>query len=266
MSDLLDIEQTTPTNLVETPVNLPAAPTPATMLAENQRLIAAMSINKDVDPAKMKGLFDLQVEMMAKQAEINFNKALFRAQKNMPRVGTNGAIKNKAGQVVAKYMLLQDIDKAIREIYEAEGFSVMDSQRENANGTVTIISTLVHEGGHSKTIECTLPRDKENSLKSALQAAVGTITTGKRVNICNFFRIIAEDDTNAEKMVAENNVTISDDQAAQIKDLIRETGTDTQRFLSMMVSDAKTVDEIGLKDFNRVYNALLAKRNKGGAQ
>lgn len=244
------------------PENLPVVATPSMMLLENQKLIGQMSLNKDVDPVKMKGLFDLQVDMMAKQAEIEFNKALFRAQRRMPRIEKNGKIRNKAGQVVATYMRYEDIDKAIREVYEAEGFSIMDSQKENQNGTITVFSTLIHEGGHSKTVECTVPKDKENALKSSLQAAVGTVTTGKRINTCNLFRIVAEDDTAAESMVSENNVPISDQQAATLKDLIRDTSTDVQRFLSTMVSGVSCVDEISIRDYNRVYNALLAKRNQ----
>lgn len=111
-----------------------------------------------------------------------------------------------------------------------------------------------------------MPKDKENALKTSLQAAVGTVTTGKRINTCNFFRIVAEDDTEAEKFVASRTAPLTDQQAAIIKDLIRETGTDTQRFLSMMVSGAKSVDEIGMSDFNRVHNALLAKRNKAKSE
>ena len=55
---------------------------------------------------------------------------------------------------------------------------------------------------------------------------------------------------------------ISDSQAETLKDLIRETGTDTQKFLNTMVSGARSVDEISTRDFNRVHNALLAKKNK----
>lgn len=243
--------------------NLPvAAPTTANFLA----VISKAASDPNTDVAKMHGLLDVQERMMNKQAEIDFNQSLFRAQSNMPRVQKNGTIKNRDGKVVAKYMLFEDIDAAIREIYEAEGFCIMDSQKENANGTITIYSTLAHRGGHSKTIECTVPKDKENALKTSLQAAVGTVTTGKRINTCNFFRIVAEDDTEAEKFVASRTATLTDQQAAIIKDLIRETGTDTQRFLAMMVSGAKSVDEIGMSDFNRVHNALLAKRNKAKSE
>ena len=139
--------------------------------AENKSfldVVARAALDPNVDPQKMHALLDVQKRIMDENAKIEFNKSLIRAQKNMPRVKMNGELKTKNGAVVAKYMRFDDIDEKIRVVYQAEGFSLVDSQRENPNDTVTITTEVIHEAGHSMTVEVTLPKDKENSLKTSL--------------------------------------------------------------------------------------------------
>ena len=257
MSELLDIEQTTPTKIVETPINLPAAPTPANFLA----VISQAAMDPKVDPQKMHGLLDVQERMMNKQAELDFNGDFARLQADLPRITKDAQIVHK-GNLIAKYATYEKIDEIIRPLLIKHGFGLRFNT-EPTGDKVIITATLSHRGGHSITDKIPLSIDASGA-KNNVQGVGSTIAYGKRYLVGMLLNLVFEgedDDGNAA-----GYSPITDEQAAQIKDLIRETGTDTQRFLSMMVSDAKTVDEIGLKDFNRVYNALLAKRNKGGAQ
>lgn len=239
----------------ENALTVQQAPTAANFLA----VIAKAAADPNTDVAKMHGLLDVQERMMAKQAEIDFNQALFRAQKSMPRIKKNGEIKNKAGNVVARYMKFDDIDETIRAIYEAEGFCLVDSQTENQNGTVTVKTTLIHQEGHSMSVEVTLPKDKENALKSSLQAAGGTVSVGKRLNTCNLFRIVGEDEDKEEAISAE---VINDEQAALLKDLIRETGADVKKFLAYAGNGVESVDMIPLREFDRCRITLEAKKRQ----
>lgn len=235
--------------------------------AENKSLldiVARAAMDPNVDPQKMNALLDIQERIMNKQAEIEFNKALIRAQKNMPRVKKDGELKNKAGQTVAKYMRFEDIDDKIRVVYEAEGFSIVDSQKENENGTVTIFTTVIHEAGHSMTVQITVPKDKENGLKTALQAAVSTVSVGRRINICNIFRIVGTDEACGDG--ASNIPFITADQASEIMNLINETGTDTRKMLETMTKGAVSISEIIRTDYERIKNALLIKKSRMESQ
>lgn len=234
--------------------------------AENRSLldiVAKAAMDPNVDPQKMNALLDIQERIMNKQAEIEFNKALIRAQKNMPRVKKDGELKNKAGQTVAKYMRFEDIDDKIRVVYEAEGFSIVDSQKENENGTVTIFTTVIHEAGHSMTVQITVPKDKENGLKTALQAAVSTVSVGRRVNVCNIFRIVGEDDSYTPQG-DESGVYITQEQAGEIAALVVETETDAGLMLSKMTKGSKTIETILRSDYVRIKNALLTKKSRMG--
>lgn len=232
--------------------------------AENKSfldVVARAALDPNVDPQKMHALLDVQKRIMDENAKIEFNKSLIRAQKNMPRVKMNGELKTKNGAVVAKYMRFDDIDEKIRVVYQAEGFSLVDSQRENPNDTVTITTEVIHEAGHSMTVEVTLPKDKENSLKTSLQAAVSTMSVGRRVNVCNIFRIVGEDDSCAPQG-DESGVYITQDQAGEIAALVVETETDAGLMLSKMTKGSKTIETILRSDYARIKNALLTKRSR----
>lgn len=248
MSDLLDLK-------TETQSNLPATPTAANFLA----VISRAAMDPSVDPQKMHGLLDVQERMMAKQAELDFNGDFACLQADLPRITKDAKIQHN-GKLISTYATYEKIDKVIRPLLIKHGFGLRFNSEPEPNGKGVIITgTLSHRGGHSIVDRIPLGYDTSGA-KNNVQGVGSTIAYGKRYLVGMLLNLVfeGEDDDGAKS----GYQPITDNQASQIKDLIRETGTDTQRFLSMMVSGAKTVDEIALSDFNRVYNALLAKRNQ----
>lgn len=235
-------------------------PSNALMLMENQKLIANMAMSKDVDPSKMKGLFDLQIEMMAKQAEINFNNDLHRLQVDMPRITKDAKILHN-GKFISDYATYEKIDEVIRPLLSKHGFGLRFNSEPNGN-TVIITATLSHRDGHSITDKIPLGFDTSGA-KNNVQAVGSTIAYGKRYLVGMLLNLVfeGEDDDGFKS----GYTPITADQAGVLKDMIRETGTDVVKFLNTMTG-TKSVDEIAAKDFNRVYSALVAKKNKvGGA-
>jgi len=57
------------------------------------------------------------------------------------------------------------------------------------------------------------------------------------------------------------HVPITDEQAAEIKDKLRATGSDVKKFLEYLGADS--VDEIAAKNYSKAINAL--NRKAGGA-
>ena len=230
-----------------------ATPTAANFLDAIRR--AAM--DPSVDVAKMHGLLDVQERMMNKQAELEFNASFIQMQNELPRITKDSSIKH-GGKLIAKYASYEKIDEIIRPILQRNGFSLRFNSGPNG-GEMIVEATLSHIGGHSIVDRLPLKVEKVAAMNSA-QAAMSAITYAKRGLTTMLLNLIFEGDDDDGQNTGY--VPITDDQAATLKDLIRETNTDTVKFLSMMVSGAKTVDEISLNDFNRVHMALLAKRNQ----
>jgi hypothetical protein len=234
-----------------------STPSPTNFL----EVIARAASDPTVDPAKMHGLLDVQERMMNKQAELDFNSAFILMQDELPRITKDSAIKHN-GRLIAKYASYEKIDEVIRPILKKHGFALRFNSGPNG-GEMIVEATLSHIGGHTITDRLPLKVEKVAAMNSA-QAAMSAITYAKRGLTTMLLNLVFEGEDDDGKNA--DHVAITDDMAAELKDLIRETSTNTQTFLATMVSGAKSVDEIAVKDYDRVRNTLLAKRNKmGGA-
>ena len=240
--------------------NLPvAAPTTANFLA----VISKAASDPNTDVAKMHGLLDVQERMMNKQAEIDFNADFSRLQSDLPRITKDSKITH-SGKLISTYATYDKIDTVIRPLLIKHGFGLrFNSEPEPSGKGVIITATLSHRGGHSIVDRIPLGYDTSGA-KNNVQGVGSTIAYGKRYLVGMLLNLVfeGEDDDGAKS----GYQPLTDQQSTIIKDLIRETGTDTQRFLATMVSGANSVDEIGMIDFNRVHNALLAKRNKAKSE
>lgn len=239
-----------------TAVAVSSTPTPTNFL----EVIARAASDPSVDPEKMHGLLDVQERMMNKQAELDFNAAFIRMQDELPRITKDSSIKH-GNKVIAKYASYEKIDDVIRPILKNHGFALRFNSGPNG-GEMIVEATLSHIGGHSITDRIPLKVEKVAAMNSA-QAAMSAITYAKRGLATMLLNLVFEGEDDDGKNA--DYAAITDDMAAELKDLIRETETDVVKFLNTMVSGVKSVDEIALKDFDRVRNALLSKRAKMGA-
>ena len=215
--------------------------------------LAELASDPSVDPDRLEKLLNIQVTMMERQAKMDFDRALADVQQSMPRITPRGEIKNKAGEIVARYMKYEDIDTVIRPLLQAQGFSLMHDRRDE-NGKMIITTILKHRNGHQESVSIPLPYDQPNALKSALQAAAGTASFGKRHNVCSLLNIVAEGQDDDGLL---SHIKIDDSQAKEIKDALRDTGSDVKRFLEYM--GVSNVEEIPMKDYAKAYMALKRK-------
>ena len=246
------------------PATETAPPSTALMLIQNSTAIQNF-VNSGRSVTELHSLLDFQERLMKTQAEIDFNEALARVQEKMPLITKRGEIKNKAGDVVAKYLKYEDIDAVIRPLLIGEGFSLVHDRSEQ-NNKMVVTTWLKHRGGHKESVSIPLPYDQPNALKNAVQAAVSTFSYGKRINVCSLLNIVAEnEDDDGQKSEA---VPITDDQAQAIKDTLREesaTPKETTTFLEYM--GAENVEAIALKDYDRAVFALdVWKKRKADAR
>lgn len=235
---------------------LAVAPAPTT--ANFLTVIAKAASDPNTDVAKMHGLLDVQERMMAKQAEIDFNIAFGKMQKEL----SGFRIKKSGKTDRSSYARYEDIDEVIRPVMLKHGFNLRFSSLPEA-GKLVVRGTLSHENGHSIDTVTPMSIDANPKVMNSQQAIGSASSYAQRYIVKMLLNLVFEGEDDDGRSAGVK--AISDQQAETLKDLIRETNTDTIKFLNTMVSGARSVEEISTRDYNRVLNALVAKKNKGGA-
>lgn len=255
--DILSIQETDD-EMMALEAKLPAVHTnKAPTTSDFLDAIGRIALDPRVDVLKLHGIIDVQERMMNKQAEMDFNADFVHLQADLPRITKDAKIVHK-GNLIATYATYEKIDDVIRPLLIKNGFGLRYNT-EPTGDKIIITSTLSHKGGHSITGRIPLTIDASGA-KNNVQGVGSTIAYGKRYLVGMLLNLVFEGEDDDGQ--SADYAPITPEQALELKDLIRETNTDTKRFLSLMVSEAASVDEINLKDFNRVYNALIAKRNQ----
>lgn len=222
-------------------------------------VIEKAALNPDVDVSKMQALLDMQERILERNSKHAFINALSRVQQKMPRIKKNGAIEfedKKGNQRNTPFAKLEDIDAAIRPIYQAEGFGVDFNVEYVGESMPTLIMELQHNDGFSKKYSMRLPLDTSGS-KNNLQAMGSTVSYARRYLTCMAFNIITEGEDNDGALL--KSITI--EQAAELDLLINslpEKEAAKEAFLKYM--GAGSVLEIQSKDYQKAKIALEKKK------
>lgn len=229
------------------------APAASTFMSMIERAVTDPNFDAD----KLEKLISANERIINRQAQMEYDAAMIRLQKKLSdvKILKNSMIdfsgKGKDGSSYSQktpYAKLEDIDKVLRPLMQSEGF-VVTYPLEGAE-RVIVKCKISHQGGHSEISSMQLPLDTSGS-KNNLQGAGSSISYGKRYLLCAMLNLITlnEDDDGA-------GGTITDDQAAELKTLLRDSGMDTARFLKVV--SAESVDQIKTRDHGRALNSLQA--------
>lgn len=185
MSAVLHSPQTTTQGQVAT------LPQEATLLSVIAR--AAMDPNCDIE--KMERLMAMKERIDAQEATTAFNAALSRVQAAMGRVSTD-AVNKQTGSMYATY---GNLDRALRPIYTAEGFSLSFGTEPAAEGKVGMVCYVSHSGGHTREYRAEVPSDgkgaKGGDVMTKTHAFGSGTSYGMRYMLKMIFNVaIGEDD------------------------------------------------------------------------
>lgn len=205
-------------------------------------VIAAAS-DPSVDVAKMRELLGLQKELMAMQAEQQFNEAFHRLQMEMPRIKKSGAVEYK-GKEAFKFATWEAIDAAIRPLLQREGFvlSFDTAPRLGDGGGIIVTGTLSHIGGHRRTASIPLALDGSGG-KNSIQGMGSTFSYGKRYTATALLNIVTESEDDDGKRGGQR--FIQPEAADELRALIKEVGRQEGPFLDRLFAGAvRSCDEI----------------------
>jgi hypothetical protein len=224
-------------------------------------LAAIERMSEKADPETLSKLLDVQMRVMAKQAEMEFNSAFTDMSQRLPRIIKKGSVgyredkNNKSSAIIEafKFATYEDIDAKIRPILQEFGFSLSFDTQERAGGGVVVTATLAHRNGHSRSSSIPVALDNSGG-KNNIQGMGSSSSYGKRYAMCNILNIVTvgEDDD------AEGAFVINDEQIEEIEQLILDSGTKPAAFLKLL--KAETLSDIKQKDFARAVNSLKAKK------
>ncbi len=210
-------------------------------------VIARAASDPTVDVNKMLQLLELQKDIMKSQAKIDFDQAMARLQPQLPQIHKSAKGHN------CTYANYESVDKAVRSLYTAEGFSISFDTK----GATTYIGTISHVSGHSKTVEIDFPLDTSGN-KPAIQAKISSLSYAKRNLLQMLLNIVTtgEDDDGD----AAGYDVVTNEQAVEIDLLIKEVKADKAKFLTYI--KAKDVQSIKARDYKTAITQLNAKRAK----
>ncbi len=159
-------------------------------------IVARAAADPTVDIDKLERLMQMQERALARQAEGAFNDAMNRAQSHMGRIKTN----QKNNQTGSRYADYAALDKVLRPIYTAEGFSLSFGTAEGAHeGEARIVCHVSHAGGHTRAYQVDMPVDgkgaKGNDVMTKTHAMGAGMSYGMRYLLKMIFNVaIGEDD------------------------------------------------------------------------
>src|SRR5438132_1542582 len=98
----------------------------------------------------------LQEKALARDAEMQFNEAMNRAQAALGRVAPN--LNNP--QTKSKYASYAALDRVLRPVYTKEGFSLSFDTAETPHpDTVRVLCYVSHRAGHTRKYQVDMPCD-----------------------------------------------------------------------------------------------------------
>ena len=211
------------------------------------------SRDPNVDPAKLSALLDVYERVETRNAVVAFNTAMAEMQPQLPTIQKNGAIKYKDRET--PYALFEDIQKAIREIAEAHGFSFRFETGRTDNADVIVTCIVAHAAGHETHTTLQGPVDNTGA-KNAVQAIGSTTKYLMRYTLCAALNIIieGEDDdaqlgggepTNREPIERGERMKSKEQVYAELEEALAECSTLTR-----------------LESIKRIYNRDWRERFK----
>lgn len=188
-------------------------------MSETQALISMVeraAANPEVDVEKMERLVAMRNAEIARVALLEYNEALNKAQGEMGRIKSD----KKNSHTGSWYATFASLDRTLRPIYVANGFSITWSSRVDGAQPNCIIVTgkLAHRGGHTEDFEIEMPADgkgpKGDNVMTRTHATGSGFTYGKRYLLKGMFNIAEAEEIDDDGNAAGAHISGADESKA----------------------------------------------------
>ena len=224
---------------------------------QNPMAILQMAVERGLDVANIRELSALAERWQDRQASQDFADALtaFKGQCPTIRKTRTAKIASRAGgEYSYDYAPLEAIAAIVDPILHGLGLSYSwDSTMEG--NTMRVTCTLRHVGGHRETSTFLCPTASSSGMSDA-QKYASAMTFARRQSLTAILGLTTAD----MDRDGGDPTKITQEQAAQIEDLISASATDRAKFLTW--AGVADVADIMAKDFDRLARALKAKMGR----
>jgi hypothetical protein len=233
---------------------LPGMPEPANIL----EIVGRAAADPTIDVAKVEKLLELYERIQAKTAEAQFNEAMTKAQSEVGRIAADAT----NPQTRSQYASYAKLDKVLRPIYTANGFSLSFDEGDSPKPDHVRVLCHVARGGYTRTYHKDMPADgkgaKGGDVMTKTHAAGAAMSYGMRYLLKGIFNIaIGEEDRDGNEPPSAG---VSEEQVANILALITETSSDKAKFLKYL--KVSKLEEIPAANYPAVVKLLEAKRGR----
>lgn len=223
---------------------------------QSNRLVE-LAINQKVPVETLERLLAMNEHIVARNAEMEFNRAMAEAQAEMRQVAADAM----NPQTKSKYASYSALDKVLRPVYTRHGFAPsFDTGETDKPETVRVVCHLSHRGGHSRTYHIDMPADgkgaKGGDVMTKTHATGSAITYGQRYLLKAMFNVAVGDDTDGNQPIER----INEEQAANLQALMEEVNANKTAFLRFF--KISKIDDLGVAAFPDAIRMLEAKRKK----
>lgn len=139
----------------------------------------------------------LQEKAMARDAEVQFNEAMNRAQAEIGRIAPD--LENP--QTRSRYASYSALDRVIRPVYVKEGFSLsFDTADSGKDEMVRVLCYVSHRDGHTRRYQVDMPADgkgaKGGDVMTKTHATGAAMSYGMRYLLKSIFNVAVGEDDN----------------------------------------------------------------------
>lgn len=224
-------------------------------------VISRAAQDPSIDVEKMTKLVELHERIQLREAKAEYNQAMARLAMQMPRVTRSGVVsyeKNGQKTEAFKFATYEAIDKAIRPLLSAEGFSLSFKTEQREGGGVIVTGTLNHIGGHSESASIPVALDTSGG-KNNIQAMGSSFSYGKRYTATMLLNIVTEGEDNDAQTIPPE--FIDQRQVDQIYDLFSACNMTTPESRKRFFEYAKVqrIEDIRADQYQGVVQMLEKK-------
>ena len=198
-------------------------------------------LNPEVDVDKMERIMDMQLKVIERNAEIEFNQAMAIVQSEVGFISAD--LDNN--QTHSRYASYAQMNRALRPIYTKHNFALsFNSEPRKEKDMMSVICYVTHKAGHTRKYEIDLPADgkgpKGNDVMTKIHAAGAASSYGMRYLLKMIFNIsVGEDDTDGNMPEAVQVEYITENQINELDSKIKENGVSMSGLLTWMKRELK---------------------------
>lgn len=235
-------------------------------------VIERVAVNPDFNVEKMSALLKMRADEEDRLRRIDREDREDAARREW--LAAFSAVQSEIGPIFrtndnehtkSKYADLADIERIVTPILTKHGFSTTSAPIEcELPGHIRMRMTLGHSGGHEKVYEDDFPLDAAGSggrvNKTPIQAKGSTQTYARRYLKASALDLAFMDDRDGNAPSKQDDTVVSEEQLAELRKSIEETGADVEKFCRFFRIEA--LPDLPVRDLERAMSLITQRRDR----